>query len=125
VTDIAADAKVRRYLRDLQAFAAEAAYVASRGRDLYTADSPEGRLLRNAGERILIKVATVVERLPQSFKDAYPTIDWVKIARMRNLVAHHYDHVDDDLLWAALTGRIPALADALARDPLAAPAGDG
>jgi len=28
---------------------------------------------------------------------------------MRNLVAHHYDKVNDDLLWQALTVRIPAL----------------
>ena len=36
-------------------------------------------------------------------------VDWAGINRMRNLVAHHYDKVNDDLLWQALTVRIPAL----------------
>ncbi len=32
---------------------------------------------------------------------------------MRNLVAHHYDKVNDDLLWRALTVRIPGLITSL------------
>jgi uncharacterized protein with HEPN domain len=36
-------------------------------------------------------------------------VDWTGISRMRNLVAHHYDKVNDDLLWQALTVRIPKL----------------
>jgi len=28
---------------------------------------------------------------------------------MHNLVAHHYDKVNDDLMWQALTVRIPNL----------------
>ena len=34
---------------------------------------------------------------------------------MRNLVAHHYDQVNDDLLWEALTVRIPNLVHDLGR----------
>ena len=66
-------------------------------------------MLRNAGERILIKTATVTERRPEDFKAQHPEADWVGISLMRNLVAHHYDKVNDDLLWQALTGRIPRL----------------
>lgn len=36
---------------------------------------------------------------------------------MRNLVAHHYDKVNDDLMWAALAGRIQDLAEALRLEP--------
>jgi hypothetical protein len=32
---------------------------------------------------------------------------------MRNLVAHHCDKANDDLVWAALTRRLPKLVDAL------------
>jgi len=107
------DERTERWLSDLRSFGQQAAYVVAQGRDRYLEDSPDGTLLRNAGERILIKVATVVERLPDEFKAEYPDVEWEKIARMRNLVAHHYDHVDDDLLWAALSRRIPALIDQL------------
>jgi uncharacterized protein with HEPN domain len=107
------DDRTQRWLRDLRSFGEQAAYLVALGSDEYMEDSPRGALLRNAGERILIKVATVVERLPDEFKAANPDIEWVKITRMRNLVTHHYDHVDDDLLWAAFSRRIPDLINQL------------
>ncbi len=77
------DNRTDRLLQDLRSFAEQAAYIVGQGRDAYLEDSPNGALLRNAGERILIKVATVVERLPDEFKNANPGIEWVKIMRMR------------------------------------------
>jgi uncharacterized protein with HEPN domain len=106
-------ARLARLLDDLARFTAEAGYLTGLGRDAYLEDSPQGSLLRNAGERILIKVATVVERLPADFKAHHPAIAWTAIGRMRNLVAHHYEKVNDDLVWAALVRRLPELADAL------------
>jgi len=107
------DDRIERRLEDLAKIGAEAAYLVGKGRDAYLADTMEGALLRNAGERILIKAATVAEKLPSRFKADHPTVDWSGINRMRNLVAHHYDKVNDDLLWEALMVRIPALLDAL------------
>lgn len=101
--------RIERRLGDLARFGAEAAYLVGKGQGAYLADTMEGALLRDAGERILIKVATVAEKLPDEFKAQHAGIDWVGIARMRNLVAHHYDKVNDDLLWAALAVRIPNL----------------
>ncbi len=106
--------RVERRLGDLAEFVREAAYLTGKGRDTYLEDSMEGALLRNAGERILIKVATVAEKLPQTLKDRYPDVDWQGINRMRNLVAHHHDRVSHDLIWAALTVRIPELGSILA-----------
>jgi uncharacterized protein with HEPN domain len=101
--------RVRRRLDDLARFGAEAAYLADKGREAYVADTMDGAILRNAGERILIKTATVAEKLPDEFKAQHSGVDWTGISRMRNLVAHHYDKVNDDLLWQALTVRIPQL----------------
>ena len=101
--------RLRRRLDDLARFGVEAAYLADKGRDAYLADTMDGAMLRNAGERILIKTATVAEKLADEFKAQHPGVDWTGINRMRNLVAHHYDKVNDDLLWQALTVRIPKL----------------
>lgn len=109
------DDRIRRRLDDLTRFAAEAAHMVGKGREAYLADGLDGALLRNAGERILIKVATVTEKLPDEFKAAHPDVDWVGLNRMRNLVAHHYDKVNDDLIWQALTVRVPSLVAALER----------
>jgi uncharacterized protein with HEPN domain len=54
-------------------------------------------------------VATVAEKLPQAFKDEHADIDWVALGRMRNLIAHHYDRVNDRLVFSALAIRIPDL----------------
>ncbi|WP_206065054.1 helix-turn-helix domain-containing protein [Nocardioides sp. JQ2195] len=89
------------------------AYTVGLGLDSYLADSPQGRVLRNSGRHILIQVATVAEKLPSDFKDAHGSVDWVALARMRNLIAHHYDKVDDRLVFAALERRIPALLGVL------------
>jgi len=103
------DDRVQRRLEDLARIGAEAAYLVGKGQAAYLADTMEGALLRNAGERILIKAATVAEKLPDDYRGRHPEVDWAGINRMRNLVAHHYDKVNDDLLWTALTTRIPAL----------------
>jgi uncharacterized protein with HEPN domain len=104
------DAKrIARRLEDLREFAEDARYTVSLGLDAFLEDSPDGRILRNNGRHILIQVATVVEKLPVEFKQRYADIDWVAISRMRNLIAHHYDKVDDQLIYAALATRIPAL----------------
>ncbi|WP_375001760.1 DUF86 domain-containing protein [Aeromicrobium sp. CTD01-1L150] len=76
-------------------------------------DYPYGRVLRNNGRYILIQIATVVERLPEPFKEARDDVDWVAIGRMRNLIAHHYDTVDDQLVFAASQRRIPELLQRL------------
>lgn len=101
--------RIRRRLQDLRGFGADAAYTVSLGIDAFVADTAYGRVLRNNGRHILIQIATVVERLPETFKVANPDIDWVSITRMRNLIAHHYDKVDDRLMFTALERRIPDL----------------
>lgn len=101
------------WLDDLAGFGADAKYLVSLGREAYLADSAQGRLLRNAGERLLIKVATIVERLPEEFKAGYPDIEWVNINRMRNLVAHQCDRINHDLMWVTLQRDIPSLIERL------------
>jgi uncharacterized protein with HEPN domain len=108
---------IDRRLQGLADFCADAAYTVSLGVEAYLADSRDGRLLRNNGRHILIQVATVVEKLPESYKAAHPLVDWVGIGRMRNLIAHHYDKVDDRLVFSALARRIPELVRQLELGP--------
>lgn len=107
------DTRIQRRLEDLAAFGGDAAYTVGLGLDAYLADGPHGRVLRNSGRHVLVQVATVAEKLPEEFKQRHPDVDWVALARMRNLIAHHYDNVDDRLVFAALERRIPHLLDTL------------
>lgn len=114
VIDAGAQGSIEQPLH-LAQFGGDAAYTVSLGREAYLTDTPQGRILRNSGRHVLIQVATVVEKLPAEFKDGHPEVDWVGIGRMRNLLAHsndtahHYDKVDDELVFRALASRIPAL----------------
>lgn len=105
--------RIERRLSDLAAFAADAAYTVSLGVDAYLEESPAGRVLRNNGRHIIVQIATVVEKLPPSFKDAHPDVEWAQIGRMRNLIAHHYDNVNDRLVFSALERRVPRLMESL------------
>lgn len=105
--------RVRDWLDDLSGFGADASYLVGLGRDAYLSDTAHGRLLRNAGERLLIKVATIAERLPDEFKAAHPDVEWASINRMRNLVTHHDDKVNDDLMFVTLQRDVPALLERL------------
>ena len=107
--------RVHDWLHDLAGFGADADYLVALGRDAHQADTAQGRLLRNAGERPLIKVATIVELLPEEFKAGYPDIEWSNTNRMRNLVAHQYDKVNDDLMLVTQRRDIPALITRLSR----------
>lgn len=107
------DSPLQRRLQDLAAFGADAQYTVDLGPEAFMADTQNGRLLRNNGRHILIHVATVAEKLPESFKQSYPSVDWVGLARMRNLIAHHYDKIDDQLVFTALQRRIPELLNQL------------
>ena len=105
-----------RLLEDLARMGALAAGIVGKGRDAYLDDSLDGQILRAAGREQVVEVATVVERLPDSVKAEYPAIEWVKIQRMRNMVAHHYDRVQDEFVWETLRARIPGLLKDLAID---------
>lgn len=107
------DARIQRRIDDLRSFGRDATYTVSLGIEAYLANSPQGRVLRNNGRHIVIQVATVAEKLPAEFKALYPGVDWVALARMRNLIAHHYDKVQDQLVFTALERRIPALLEEL------------
>lgn len=106
IIDARADGRAVEHAR---AVGADAAHTVSVGIEAYLDDSPQGRVLRNNGRHILVQVATVAEKLPAAFRQAHDDVDWVAIGRMRNLIAHHYDKVDDRLVFTALARRVPDL----------------
>lgn len=59
--------------------------------------------------------------LSEGFRERHPAIPWRAIIGMRNHLIHGYFDVDPDVLWIAVTVRVPELhrqiAEALAKDP--------
>jgi uncharacterized protein with HEPN domain len=102
--------RIARHLGDLARMGRLAAGIVSKGQEAYLEDSLDGQILRAAGREQVVEVATVVERLPDSFKAQFPAIEWVKIQRMRTMVAHaDAGPMQDDFVWETLRTRIPEL----------------
>ncbi|MFC8799738.1 DUF86 domain-containing protein [Promicromonospora sp. NPDC057138] len=105
--------KVGRYLADLARFGEQARQLVSEGHEAYMAQTFDGERSRGFGEHIVLNVATVAERLPEWFKELHPDIGWPALKGMRNLIAHVYDGVDDELVWRALVKRVPWMVEEL------------
>ena len=95
-------------LRDFLRFSDIAAEViVARGKAAYDSDLA----LRLAAESILHKIGEAVARLPEEFTSAHPQVSWRAMKATRNLVAHRYDQVDYEILWAALARQLPIEAE--------------
>jgi uncharacterized protein with HEPN domain len=100
--------RIQRHLSDLARMGRLAAGIVSKGQEAYLEDSVDGQILRAAGREQVVEVATVLEKLPEAFKAQFPAIEWVKIQRMRDMVADA-GPMQDDFVWETLRTRIPGL----------------
>ena len=90
---------------------------AIRGRTLrdYLADEN----LRLAVERRIEIIGEAAGRVSSAFREAHPQIPWRKIIAQRNILAHEYGEVDDEILWRVATVSVPELVTLL--EPLVPP----
>lgn len=57
----------------------------------------------------IIQIGELVARLDRKFVEKYPDIPWRQIKGMRNIYAHDYDVIDNDMVWMTITEEIPEL----------------
>ena len=107
------ESRLERRLGELAAMGRLCAGIVAKGEEAYLEDSLDGQILRAAGREQIIEISTVVQKLPEEFKLARPEIEWVAIQRLRNLVAHHYDRVQDEFVLQTLRTRVPDLIERL------------
>lgn len=65
--------------------------------------------LRMATERRIEIIGEAAGRVSQAFRDTHPDIPWRQIIAQRNVLAHEYGDIDDDLIWALVTAHVPKL----------------
>lgn len=79
-------------------------------------DFVDDLLLRSATERQLEILGEALNRLRKADPDtAAAVVDLDRIVGMRNVIAHQYADLDYQIIWAAATYRVPALAPTLDR----------
>ncbi|KJU84770.1 protein containing DUF86 [Candidatus Magnetobacterium bavaricum] len=47
--------------------------------------------------------------IPQDVKDKYPVVEWKNVYLFRNVLAHEYFGIDNQLLWDIIQNRLPEL----------------
>jgi uncharacterized protein with HEPN domain len=58
-----------------------------------------------------------IQKMDSSFLDPYSDVEWNKIARFRDLVSHHYDQVDHEIVYDICKVHIPTLKLTLQKVP--------
>lgn len=78
-------------------------------------------VLQAAAQRWLEIIGEAAARLSDDFQTTHPEVAWRSLIGMRNILAHGYFHIDDDIVWAAVTVSVPDLLDALRAVPPSEP----
>lgn len=53
--------------------------------------------------------------MPDETRANHPEIEWRKISGLRDVLAHEYFGIDEEILWDIVTNKVPPLPDLLAR----------
>ena len=57
----------------------------------------------------IINIGELTKRLPDEFKTEHNQIPWRKISGMRDIAAHGYHILDDEIVWDVVQNSIPDL----------------
>lgn len=99
-------------LADILDAAAELSAIVGRGRDAFLADA----ILKRAAERLLEIIGEAANALSEETTGRFPGIGWRDLARLRIVLAHHYQRVDPEQVWTIAIGDVPALATRLSEE---------
>lgn len=66
-------------------------------------------MLRRAVERCIEIISEASKHIPTSVKMQYPDQYWDEIAKIGNLLRHHYERIDDFIIWKIAQQYLPEL----------------
>ena len=75
--------------------------------------------LRLVVERRIEIIGEAARLVSKAFREANPSIPWRKIIAQRNILAHEYGEIEDEIMWRVATVSIPELMTLL--EPLVPP----
>lgn len=84
-------------------------YTAGMTQEAFVADTRT----YDAVVRNLEVIGEAAKRIPVDVRQQVPTIDWRKMAGLRDVLAHGYFGIDNDILWDIITRHVPLLKEAV------------
>jgi uncharacterized protein with HEPN domain len=79
--------------------------IASLTQEAYLQDD----MMKTVVERHLEIIGDLVKGLSSDFRTQHTEIPWKEVAKLRDLLAHHYERIDHVELWNTLTLDVPIL----------------
>jgi len=74
--------------------------------------TPEGVLLLDAVSMRLQVIGELIKKIHKieaSLLEAYPEINWSEIIKLREIISHHYEMVDHEIIFDICKNHIPRL----------------
>ena len=56
-------------------------------------------------------IGEAARQMPRGFKSSHPEILWRDIVNLRNVIAHEYFGLDNEILWDVIKTQIPDLSE--------------
>jgi uncharacterized protein with HEPN domain len=70
---------------------------------------------RDKGDATALRLSAIGEsgrKLSDELRSRHPEIDWARMFKLRNIVAHHYDRLNFDILWDVVENALAPLETA-------------
>lgn len=61
--------------------------------------------------QVIGELVKKIEKRDDAFFEKYPDTEWAMIARLRDIISHHYDTIDHEIIYAICKNHIPPLKD--------------
>ncbi len=68
-------------------------------------------MVRDAVLWNLLVLGEATKQVPESIRTEYPAIEWRKIAGFRDVLAHGYFGLDEDIIWDVIETKVPPLLE--------------
>lgn len=65
--------------------------------------------------RSLEVIGEAARQMPRGFKSEHPEIPWREVASLRNIIAHEYFGLDNEIIWDVIQTQIPDLIEKFQR----------
>ena len=58
-------------------------------------------------------IGEAARQMPKVFREKHPEIPWRETVALRNVIAHEYFGLDNEIIWDVIQTQIPTLAEKL------------